>query len=79
MVDDRRRAELAKEGRLWLLALVCAIAGAVAVYLTQSLAAGLAVFLPCVLVFGALLWWYERSRAAGDERRVRGPSGQRRR
>jgi len=58
--DPQRRREIAKEGRLYLLALVCATAGALTVYLTDRLATGIFVFLICVLVFGALLYRYEK-------------------
>jgi hypothetical protein len=55
-------AKLAKEGRLWLLSLVCALGGAIAVWRTGSLAAGVTIFLLCVTVLGGALLWYERRR-----------------
>jgi hypothetical protein len=58
--DPQRRREIAKEGRLYLLALVCATGGAFTVYLTDRLATGVFVFLICVLVFGGLLYRYEK-------------------
>lgn len=58
--DPQRRREIAKEGRLYLLALVCATGGALTVYLTDRLASGIFVFLICVLVFGAVLYQYEK-------------------
>ena len=56
------RRQLAKQGRLWLMSLVCATAGAVTIQQTASLAIGVAVFLCCVVVLGPLLWIYERKR-----------------
>ena len=58
--DPGRRREIAKEGRLYLLALVCATGGALTVYLTNRLATGIFVFLLCVLVLGSLLYRYEK-------------------
>ncbi len=58
--DPDLRRKLAKEGRLYLLALFCATPGAIAVYLSNSLAVGIAVFLGCVLVFGSALFLYEK-------------------
>lgn len=58
--DQKRRREIAKEGRLYLLALICASGGALTVYLTNRLASGIYVFLLCVLVFGGLLYQYEK-------------------
>lgn len=61
MVEDaKRRREIAKEGRLYLLALVCASAGALTVYLTNRFASGVFVFALCVLVLGGLLYQYEK-------------------
>jgi hypothetical protein len=61
------RRQLAKQGRLWLMSLVCAAAGAVTIQQTASLAIGVAVFLGCVIVLGPLLWIYEkRRRDRGD-------------
>ena len=58
--DPSTRRALAKEGRLYLLALVCATGGALAVFLTDRFLIGLFVFLVCVLVFGPLLHAYEK-------------------
>ena len=58
--DPKRRREIAKEGRLYLLALVCATGGALTVYWTDRLSSGIFVFLICVLVFGAVLYQYEK-------------------
>ena len=58
--DPKRRREIAKEGRLYLLALVCATGGALTVYFTDRLSSGIFVFLICVLVFGAVLYQYEK-------------------
>ena len=60
--DPELRAKLAKEGRLWLLSLACAAPGAAAIWLTGSLAIGVAVFLGCLLIFGGLLLVYEKRR-----------------
>ena len=60
--DPDTRRQLAKQGRLWLMSLVCAAAGAVTIQRTASLAIGVAVFLSCVLVLGPLLWIYEKKR-----------------
>ena len=60
--DAKRRREIAKEGRLYLLALVCASGGALTVYLTNRFVSGVFVFLLCLLVFGLLLYRYEKSR-----------------
>jgi uncharacterized membrane protein YhhN len=60
--DAKRRREIAKEGRLYLLALVCASGGALTVYLTNRFVSGVFVFLLCFLVFGLLLYRYEKSR-----------------
>jgi hypothetical protein len=56
------RRQLAKQGRLWLMSLVCAAVGAVTIQRTDSLAIGVAVFLGCVIVLGPLLWIYEKKR-----------------
>lgn len=63
MIEDAKtRRELAKQGRLWLLAIVCATAGAVTIDRTGSLTTGIAVFLCCVVPLGAVLFAYERRR-----------------
>jgi hypothetical protein len=56
------RRQLAKQGRLWLMSLVCAAAGALTIQRTASLAIGVAVFLGCVILIGPLLWIYEKKR-----------------
>jgi cyanate permease len=60
--DQEQRRQLFKQGRLWLLSLVCALAGATTVALRNSLADGVLVFLSCVAVLGTILWIYERRR-----------------
>jgi len=60
--DPKIRRELAKQGRLWLLAVVCATAGAITIDQTGSLTTGIAVFLLCVVPLGALLVVYEKRR-----------------
>lgn len=63
MIDDpKTRRELAQQGRLWLLAIVCALAGAITIDRTGSLTTGIAVFLLCVVPLGALLFAYEKRR-----------------
>ena len=62
VADPETRRQLAKQGRLWLMSLVCAAAGAVTIQRTASLAIGVAVFLTCVVVLGPLLWIYEKTR-----------------
>lgn len=61
-VDPHVRGQLAKEGRLWLLSLVCAAAGATGVYLTGSVGVGVLVFLGFLVVLGGLLLGYEKRR-----------------
>ena len=58
--DSNRRREIAKEGRLYLLALVCATGGALTVYLSGRLVTGIFVFALCLLVFGPILYQYEK-------------------
>ncbi len=60
--DPQTRRQLAKQGRLWLLSLVCAVAGTATIVATDSLGRGVAAFLIAVLVLGPLLWLYERRR-----------------
>ncbi len=55
---------VAKEGRLYLLALACATPGAIAVYLFHSLLIGIGVFLIFLTVLGSALYAYEKKRAA---------------
>ena len=67
VTDPGTRRQLAKQGRLWLMSLVCAAAGAVTIQRTASLAIGVAVFLGCVVVLGPLLWIYEKKRRDGAD------------
>jgi hypothetical protein len=60
--DPGRRREIAREGRLWLLSLVCALVGAITVWRTDSLTSGIFAFLVSLLVLGPVLWWYEKRR-----------------
>lgn len=60
--DPELRAKLAKEGRLWALALVCATVGATTVALTGSVPYGVLAFLAMVAVLGPLLRRYEKRR-----------------
>lgn len=58
MLDQAVRRQLARQGRLWLLSLVCATVGAVTVWQTDSLAYGILAFLATVVVLGSILWAY---------------------
>ena len=60
--DPELRQKLSKEGRLWLLSLVCASVGAVTVWATDSLGQGVFAFLVSVAILGPLLWLYEKRR-----------------
>lgn len=60
--DPETRRQLARQGRLWLLSLLCAVAGTIAIVRTGSLSTGIGVFGLTVVVLGGLLWAYERSR-----------------
>ena len=60
--DPETRRQLAKQGRLWLLSLVCATIATAAIVKTDSLSTGIVVFVVCVAVLGAVLWLYERRR-----------------
>jgi hypothetical protein len=60
--DPELRRKLAKEGRLWALALVCAVVGAGTVARTGSVASGVVAFLITVGVLAPLLYVYERRR-----------------
>ena len=61
-LDPDIRRQLAKQGRLWMLALICATAGSVTVWRTNNLLAGILAFLAAVALFGTALWVYERRR-----------------
>lgn len=56
------RAQLAKELRLWGLSAVCALAGALTVWRTNSVAYGVAAFLISLAVLGPALIAFERRR-----------------
>ena len=60
--DPELRGKLAKEGRLWALAAVCAAVGAVTVALTDSVPTGVLAFLLVVGILGPLLYLYEKRR-----------------
>jgi len=60
MSDPHVRSELAKLGRLWLLALLCASAGTAVLTRSGSLWAGACAFLAALAVLGPLLLGYER-------------------
>ena len=61
-LDPGRRRELAQQGRLWALGLVCATVGAVTVHRTGSIYVGTAAFLLALVVLGPFLYVYERRR-----------------
>jgi hypothetical protein len=58
--DPELRAKLAKEGRLWALAAICAAIGAVTVALADEVLPGVLAFLVAVAVLGPLLGRYEK-------------------
>ena len=62
MLDPDQRRQLAKQARLWTLSLICASVGAVAVWRTDNLVAGILAFAGCAAVLGFALWLYERRR-----------------
>jgi len=62
--DPDLRRKLAKEGRLWALALVCALVGAGTVAITDALTPGIVAFVIAVAVFAPVLYLYERRRRA---------------
>lgn len=60
------RAKLAKEGRLWGLAVICAAFGAIAIWRFDSLMVGIGVFALALLILGTALYNYEKRRGSGD-------------
>jgi 4-amino-4-deoxy-L-arabinose transferase-like glycosyltransferase len=60
--DPELRRQLAKQGRLWLLSLICATVGAVTVWRTDNLLTGILAFLICLVVLGLILFAYEKRR-----------------
>ena len=60
--DPELRRKLAKEGRLWALAFVCAAVGAGTVARKGSVPSGVVAFLIAVAVLAPLLYVYERRR-----------------
>ena len=61
-LEPRTRSDLAKQGRLWLLSLICASVGAYVVWRTDALLPGVGAFLITLVVLGPLLYVYERRR-----------------
>ena len=59
---DGIRRDLAKQGRLWALSLVCASVGAFVVWRTDELLPGIGAFLIALVVLGSGLYAYERRR-----------------
>ena len=62
--DPELRRKLAKEGRLWALAFVCALVGAGTVAATDSVAPGVLAFLITLVVLAPVLYVYERRHRA---------------
>ena len=60
--DDGIRRDLAKQGRLWVLSLICASVGALVVWRTDELLPGIGAFLIVLVVLGSALYAYERRR-----------------
>lgn len=58
--ESNSRPAIGKEARLWGLAVVCAAAGAITVYLKNSFLPGLMVFVACLVVLGGGLYAYEK-------------------
>ena len=58
--DPDLRRKLAKEARLWGLAVLCAAVGAGTVAATDAVPAGVVAFLVAVAALGPLLYLYER-------------------
>lgn len=54
------RRNVAKEVRLWVLALVCAAAGATAVAISDSMPIGIVAFLASLSLLGPILYAYEK-------------------
>jgi hypothetical protein len=63
--DPKTRRQLAQQGRLWALSVLCALAGAVTISRTGSIAKGVIAFGICLAVLGGSLWIYERRRGRG--------------
>lgn len=61
-IDPQARRQLAQQGKLWLLALVCAAIGAFVVAETNRFSYGVLACLIALAVFGIPLLAYERSR-----------------
>ena len=60
--DEGIRRDLAKQGRLWVLSLICATVGALVVWRTDELLPGIGAFLITLVVLGSALYAYERRR-----------------
>jgi Flp pilus assembly protein TadB len=60
--DPELRRKLAKEGRLWALAFVCAVVGATTVAVTDAVPPGVVAFLIALAVLAPVLYLYERRR-----------------
>lgn len=56
------KSQLAKQGRLWALSLICAFVGAFTVYQTGELTTGILAFLAALVVLGSALFIFERRR-----------------
>ncbi len=55
-----QRQQVLKTVRLWVLSLISAAAGAITVWLTDSLPYGILAFAITLLILGPLLWRYEK-------------------
>jgi len=62
--DPELRRKLAKEGRLWAMAFVCAVVGAGTVAVTGAVPPGVLAFLLTLAVLGPALYLYERRNRA---------------
>lgn len=60
-VDAPVRRELARQGRSWLLSLICVTAGALAIWWTDSLVAGAVAVVATAAVLGLLVWARSRN------------------
>ena len=58
--DPELRRKLAKEGRLWSLAFVCAAVGATTVAVTDAVPPGILAFLVTLAVLAPALYLYEK-------------------
>ena len=62
--DPDLRRKLAKEGRLWAMAFVCAVVGATTVAVTDAVPPGVVAFLLTLAVLAPVLYLYEKRHRA---------------